>query len=228
MSPDIQAALTRLLLFAPPFILSLSFHEFAHAWAANKLGDSTARYLGRMTLDPMSHISVMGTIIFPAIAILFNGPLFGWAKPVPVDSRNFKKPAQHMALVAAAGPASNLILAVICVFALSLLAGTGPDQVLPFSAREGMAGATLQMLDMAVWLNLFLCVFNLLPLPPLDGSRIIQGFVSPRISMKIDAFGSQAQILLLILLFTGLLRYLAIPVYIIRGLLFHVFDVPMA
>lgn len=228
MDANIQEALIRLALFAPPFILSLSFHEYAHAWTANKLGDSTARYLGRMTLDPMAHISWLGTVIFPAVAILFGGPLFGWANPVPVDSRNFKKPLQHMAVVAAAGPASNLLLAFLCTVALSFLAASGPDAVLPLHGRGGMLGATIEMIDMAVWLNLFLCVFNLLPIPPLDGSRIIQGFVKPSTAMKIDAWAGQAQFLLLILLFTGFLRYLAYPVYIIRGLLFHLFDVPMA
>jgi len=95
-----------LLLFAPVFILSLSFHEYAHAWSANRLGDSTARYLGRMTMDPMSHISWFGTVLFPAISLLTGAPLFGWANPVPVDMRNFRKPRLHMAIVAAAGPAS--------------------------------------------------------------------------------------------------------------------------
>jgi len=227
MDIDWHEALIRLALFAPPFILSLSFHEFAHAWSANKLGDSTARYMGRMTLDPMSHISLMGTIIFPSVAVLFGGPLFGWANPVPVDSRNFRKPLKDMAVVAAAGPASNLLLAIVCTAALSLLANSGAGQVLPLSGRGGMLGATIDMVNMAVWLNLFLCVFNLIPIPPLDGSRIIQGFVKPTTAMKIDAYAGQAQILLLILLFTGMLRYLAIPVVVLRNLLFGLFNVPM-
>ena len=111
-----------LLLFAPPFIISLSFHEFAHAWVANRLGDSTARYLGRLTLDPMAHISWFGTVLFPAISVLAGSNIFfGWANPVPVDMRNFRKPRLGMAYVAAAGPASNLVLATLCAGALSLI-----------------------------------------------------------------------------------------------------------
>jgi Zn-dependent protease len=210
-----------LLLFAPVFILSLSFHEYAHAWSANRLGDSTARYLGRMTMDPMSHISWFGTVLFPAISLLTGAPLFGWANPVPVDMRNFRKPRSHMAIVAAAGPASNIVLAVLCTAGLSALIhlttgamGTG---------APGMRGAAIEMLTMAVQLNLFLAFFNLLPVPPLDGSRIVQGFVSAQTADFIDRYAFQGQMILLALFIFGVLRVLAVPVYGFQLGLFELF-----
>lgn len=215
-----------ILLFLPPFIISLSFHEYAHAWVAERFGDSTARYMGRMTVDPMAHISWFGTIIFPALSILMGSHLlFGWANPVPVDSRNFKKPFQHMALVAAAGPASNILLAIVFAFIMSMLKSHVPGSIFQAMEVQGMMGSGLKMLDMAVQLNLFLAFFNLLPLPPLDGARIIQGLVKPATALKIDEYSNQAQILLIILLFTGVLRYLALPVTILYALIYQVFNI---
>ncbi len=215
-----------ILLFLPPFIISLSFHEYAHAWVAERFGDSTARYMGRMTVDPMAHISWFGTIIFPALSILMGSHLlFGWANPVPVDSRNFKKPFQHMALVAAAGPASNILLAIVFAFIMSMLKSYVPGSIFQAMEVQGMMGSGLKMLDMAVQLNLFLAFFNLLPLPPLDGARIIQGLVKPATALKIDEYSNQAQILLIILLFTGVLRYLALPVTILYALIYQVFNI---
>ncbi len=215
-----------ILLFLPPFIISLSFHEYAHAWVAERFGDSTARYMGRMTVDPMAHISWFGTVIFPALSILMGSHLlFGWANPVPVDSRNFKKPFQHMALVAAAGPASNILLAIVFAFIMSMLKSHVPGSIFQAMEVQGMMGSGLKMLDMAVQLNLFLAFFNLLPLPPLDGARIIQGLVKPATALKIDEYSNQAQILLIILLFTGVLRYLALPVTILYALIYQVFNI---
>lgn len=210
----------RLLLFLPPFILSLSFHEYAHSWAANKLGDPTSKNLGRHTLDPMVHITPFGTIIFPSIGLLMGGFLFGWAKPVPVDSRNFKEPMKHMAYVAAAGPISNVILAFLCC---ALLAMVRSYVVSGAGAVSPVIAAGHEMLELAVTLNLFLAFFNLIPVPPLDGSRIIQGFVPYSTARKIDEWGETGQWILLIMIFTGVLKYLAIPVYISRNILFSIF-----
>lgn len=222
-------AIRKLLLFAPPFIISLTFHEFAHAWVANRLGDSTARYLGRLTVDPMAHISMLGTVIFPAIAVLTGAPLFGWANPVPVDSRNFKKPRAYMAAVAFSGPLSNLFLATLSTAILSGLVHYG--NLLPTLSSQdngGMAGAAVQMLVMAVQLNLFLACFNLLPIPPLDGGHILSFIVGPKYAHKVENFGHQGQWLLLILFFTGALRYLAGPVIELMGFLFRLFGIPFA
>lgn len=202
----------QILLFIPPLIFSLSVHEWAHAWSANKLGDATARHMGRMTLDPMVHVSLVGTIVFPIMAIAIGGPFFGWANPVPVEMRNFKKPRPHMALVAAAGPASNLILAVFFTGVLVLGFG-GPGALFPTTAStDGMAGAARQMVELTIILNLFLCFFNLIPLPPLDGSRIVQGFASPRFADWLDSQAFNSQILLIVLLLGGAFRFLAVIV----------------
>lgn len=198
-------AIRNLFLMAPPFILSLSVHEWAHAWSAYKLGDPTAKTQGRMTLDPMAHISWVGTVIFPAIAILFGAPFFGWAKPVPVDTRFFKNPRGGMAIVAAAGPISNLILASILMFALGRLGSSSLDFSTP------LASSGLEMLKFAIQINVFLAVFNLVPLPPLDGSRILQGLVGKKLADKIDEAAPMMEMLLLLLMFTGFFRILAIP-----------------
>lgn len=212
-------AVRGLLLFIPPFILSLSFHEFAHAWVADKLGDSTARYLGRLTMDPMAHASLMGTVIFPAIAFLTHLPLFGWANPVPVDARNFRKPRAHMALVAAAGPVSNIFLATLSTAILAVVVKR-VDQ-----AGHGMAYAAVQMLLLAVQLNLFLAFFNLIPLPPLDGSRIVQGIVSAPMAQKIEGWSTYGGWILMGLAFTGGLRFIGYPVLMFMDVLFRFFGI---
>ncbi len=215
-------ALRKVLLFAPPFIISLSFHEFAHAWVADKLGDSTARYLGRLTMDPMAHISLVGTVIFPAIALLTGAPLFGWANPVPIDMRNFKKPRAGMALVALAGPISNLLLATLCIGIFSIVVNRGN-----FSEPNlKFAGAALQMLVMAIQVNLFLAFFNLLPIPPLDGGHILKYFAGNRLAAKIDEHANMGQIIILVLFFTGFLQVLAIPVMLFMGVVGRLFGVP--
>ncbi len=212
-----------LLLFIPPFILSLSFHEFAHGWAANRLGDSTARYMGRLTLDPMAHISLVGTVIFPAISVLTGAPLFGWANPVPVDARNFKNPRRDMAIVGAAGPVSNILLATLATALLSFLVHHGGAQFVGRRGTGGIMGPAIQMLVLAIQLNLFLAFFNLVPIPPLDGSQILKGLVSKRTALKLDSWTEYGSWLLLILLFTGGLKYVSIPVFMFMSMLFSWF-----
>ena len=220
-----------LILFLPPFILSLSFHEFAHGWVANRLGDPTAKHMGRLTLDPLPHISWFGTVFFPIMSIVMGSHIFfGWANPVPVDPRNFKNGRRDMALVAAAGPASNVIIATLCgIFLASLVhipaITDSIAQMGPTATR--MLKSAIEMLMMTVTLNLFLAFFNLIPIPPLDGSRIIQGFVSQQWADKIDSMASAAQIILLMAMFTGVFRFLAIPVYGFQSFLFGALNIPL-
>jgi len=219
-------AIRTLLLFAPALILSLSLHEYAHARAASALGDETAKFMGRLTLDPMAHISWVGTVIFPAIAVLTGAPLFGWAKPVPVDMRNFKNPRSGMALVAAAGPASNIVIAIILVATFSILAHQTGLGFVSLRAQEGVMGAASEMLWLGVQLNVFLAFFNLIPLPPLDGSRIVQGLVSPNIASAIDRMESWSGWLILVLFLSGAFTVIVVPVRAFIMLLFTVFQVP--
>src|SRR5215208_7117684 len=150
-----------------PLVLSLSFHEWAHAWSASKLGDDTAERAGRLTLNPLPHIDIIGTIALPLL-----GVPFGWAKPVPVDPTRFRSTVRMgtgMAITAAAGPLSNLLLATICAAVFGALARFSPDVVMP-----GQGIRTLLLL--MIRLNVTLALFNLIPVPPLDGSRIVEGF----------------------------------------------------
>ncbi len=197
--------LEAITIWALPVILAITLHEAAHGWVANKLGDPTARMLGRITVNPLKHIDLMGTVIVPLVLVVLGGFVFGWAKPVPVDVRNFKKPLQHMALVAAAGPVSNLIMAcfwaLIMAFAVNWLE---PDQWL----KRPLA----MMAHAGVLINLVLMVLNLLPLLPLDGGRVVTGLLSPRAAMtfmKIEPFGL---IILILLLFSGILGKILGPV----------------
>jgi len=158
-------------------MFALSFHEFAHAWMASKCGDNTAARKGRLTLNPMAHLDVMGSLM-----ILFVG--FGWAKPVPVDSRNLKDPRKDMMKVAAAGPISNLLLAMLAGMVWRLLGGTGlfSNSIFPV------------LIFYFTQINIALAVFNLLPVEPLDGSKIFSGYLmktNPQLAWKIQSYGPQ-------------------------------------
>jgi len=159
-----------IVTFLPVLLFSLTFHEAAHAWMSNRIGDPTARMLGRLTLNPLAHLDVFGTLM-----LFLSGFRFGWAKPVPVDPRNFTDPKRGMFLTAAAGPASNILLAIVCGFAVRVMIA-----VWGTSVAEGFNGALLRILGMGVVMNLSLAFFNLIPLPPLDGSKILYGLAPDR------------------------------------------------
>jgi len=188
--------LNLLLGFFVILLLSLSFHEAAHAWAADKLGDTTARRLGRLTMNPLAHMDLVGTVIFPLVAMTTIGFFFGWAKPVPVDMRNLKAPRRDFALVALAGPVSNLILAFVAAALLSVVFGSrgipGVDSV------EGALTTVVQ-------LNVLLAVFNMVPVPPLDGGNVLAGFVPEPVARLIDTVRPWGFIIILALLYTGVL-----------------------
>lgn len=178
------------LTFLIPLILSLSVHEWAHAWSAWRLGDDTARLLGRMTLDPLAHIDPVGTLLLPLIGIPF-----GWAKPVPVNPLRFRGVGMSvgMMLTAAAGPISNVVLAAAAA-ALSMLLARLPAGAIP------AADAIAKLLELLVVMNVVLAVFNLVPVPPLDGSRIVAAFVPDRFRGPWEAFCRAAQVGLVLLL----------------------------
>src|SRR5262249_54423897 len=160
--PDIDFA--RVFIAFIVLLFSLTVHETAHAWTASRLGDPTARLLGRVSLNPIVHADLVGTVLFPLIAIVTNFPLIGWAKPVPVNVKNLRRGRRDYVLVAAAGPASNLLLAVLASLALDLIT------VSPMRLGEPNVSAPLaSLLSQAIRLNVLLAVFNMLPIPPLDG-----------------------------------------------------------
>ena len=161
-----------LVLLIPVLLFALVFHEFSHGWVANKLGDPTAKYSGRLTLNPMAHLDLFGSLM-----ILFVG--FGWAKPVPVDSRYLANPRTDMMKIAFAGPASNLLLAVIAGSLIRL---------------TGNMGVLTSMLIMFAQINIMLAVFNMIPIPPLDGSQIFSGLMirhNPDLVVKLQIYGPQ-------------------------------------
>lgn len=175
-----------------PLILSLSVHEWAHAWSAFKLGDDTAQRLGRMTLNPISHIDPIGTILLPLL-----GVPFGWAKPVPVNPARFGRRVNMrtgMMITAAAGPLSNIVLAIACTLLLGLMIRFAEGLLL---SQPALA----LLLQQSIGLNLVLAIFNLLPVPPLDGSRVADGLMPQRFRPAWESFARQGPIVLLLVIF---------------------------
>jgi Zn-dependent protease len=193
----------QLLIAFVILISSLTFHEAAHAWTAHRLGDETARLLGRLTLNPAAHIDVIGTIVFPLIAMLTGFPLIGWAKPVPVDMRNLRHPRRDFAIVAAAGPASNLVLAAVGAVVFTLWGADASSET-----RELIASGLLRF----VLLNVLLAVFNLIPVPPLDGGNMLMGVVPESVAVTIDKLRPWGFILLYALMLSGVLAAIIFPV----------------
>lgn len=186
-------------------IASLTFHEAAHAWAADRLGDPTARLLGRLSLNPLVHIDLIGTVLFPLIAISTGVPLIGWAKPVPVDVRNLAAPRRDFALVAAAGPASNLVLALAAAGAFAVIRAFGDD-------AGPIAYAVVVAVLNAVVINVLLAVFNLIPVPPLDGGNILLGVLPASLVGAVERIRPYGIFVLYGLMFSGLLSRITYPV----------------
>lgn len=184
-------------------LFSLTVHEFAHGWMASLSGDDTARSMGRLTLNPLSHIDPFGTIVFPLILFFMKMPLFGWAKPVPIDPRRMKHPRWDAVKVAAAGPAANLLLAGACAF----LMHWGPWGLFSESAGSLM----VQFFAYAALLNILLAVFNLLPVHPLDGGNVLEGFIPRRWWGAYRRFSRLGPIVLILLLVTNSLHRILWP-----------------
>ena len=188
----------QLLIWLLILIGSLTVHEAAHAWAADRLGDPTARNLGRLSLNPAVHIDPIGTLLFPLIAILTNLPLIGWAKPVPVSMAALRPHyRQKFMVIAAAGPASNIVLAVLAAILLQVVAGSSP-----------MSAA----LQTALVSNIFLAVFNMIPVPPLDGGNVLAGLLRGPLADTFDRLRPYGFLILYGLMLSGLLNTIAWPV----------------
>ncbi len=217
MEENLMAKLYNLVFILPVLIVSLAIHEAAHAWSAYKLGDDTAQRQGRLTLNPLVHIDPMGLVFM--ILATFNGFLFGWAKPVPVDTRMLRHPFRDMALIAAAGPISNVLQAFVWLGILFLIKWRfGLDVVrnnadLPESALGLFAFWGVQ----GILVNLFLAAFNLIPVPPLDGSRIAVALMPTEQKVWVMSLEPYGFFILMGLLYLGIMKQVAQPVFAVFG-----------
>jgi Zn-dependent protease len=204
--PDIDFA--QVFLFFLVLVFSLTVHEAAHAWTADKLGDPTARFLGRVSLNPAVHIDLIGTIVFPLIAILTNLPLIGWAKPVPVDILKLRDNwRQKFMAIAAAGPASNLLIAAAAALVLRIVQ---PGDLDPNTVIE-VSTPLATMLELTVQLNVLLAVFNLIPVPPLDGGNVLSGLLRGQAANLFDRIRPYGFLILYAMMFTDTLFALISP-----------------
>ena len=194
----------KIIIAAIPIIFAITVHEVAHGWVASKLGDPTAKLAGRLTLNPVKHVDLLGTIAVPLIMIALTPFAFGWAKPVPVDWRNLRQPRRDMALVAAAGPGANVIMLALWTLLLSSMATTGSD-------ISYLSTLLIEMARVGIIINIVLIALNLLPLPPLDGSRIVTSFLSPGAAYKYNLLERWGLPILVVLIFTGVLGKILHP-----------------
>lgn len=183
-------------------LFSIILHEYSHGYVAYKNGDDTAYLMGRLTFNPIKHIDLVGTIILPAICYASNLPMFGWARPVPVNFLRLNSPKRDMAKVAFAGPASNLLLVALCVAIFKLLVLNGSQNITFF-----------RILSYAIQINLILAIFNLIPVPPLDGSKIVASFLPTQQSLRYLSLERYGMIFVVILIITGAFRVILMPLF---------------
>ena len=205
----------RIIVWVVPVIFAITVHEVAHGWVAKRYGDKTAWMMGRLTLNPIKHIDPVGTILLPGLLLITGtGFIFGWAKPVPVNPRNLRNPKHDMAIVAIAGPVANFLMAL--GWALIIRAGIIVDTEIVSMPLiyMGMAGISI---------NLVLAIINLLPIPPLDGSRILSGLLPDRWAWQYNRLERFGFLLLLLLLMTGALgAMLGYPLYFVQQAFFSI------
>lgn len=194
----------RVGLFFVPFLFSLCFHEYAHGFVAKLRGDNTADMMGRLTMNPLAHVDWIGTVGLPIVAIITGLPIFGWAKPVPVNPRNLKDQKNDMFWVALAGPASNILLFFVGLIIFAILFHG-------FALRPN--SPLYQMLHVFLYINLLLAFFNLLPLHPLDGGKILERFIPYHWNRWLEENQQMLNMALLVLIISGGFRYLAMPIF---------------
>lgn len=213
---DILQIIHHISISLPGFLLAIVCHEASHAWMANRFGDPTAKQMGRLSLNPMVHYDLVGTVIFPLIGAFLGGAMFGWAKPVPVDSRRFKNIRSGIFWVSFAGPLANLILMIVSAFCFAFLQ---TKVSLDFSYH----GVFSEMLRQSIWINVLLAVFNLLPFPPLDGSKMVSSFLDYNAARKFEELQRFSFVFIIILMMTNILQYIMMPAIFMSNVLVNIF-----
>ncbi len=197
-----QNTILQIIILAPPILLAITFHEFCHGYVAYRLGDPTAKMAGRLTLNPLRHLDLMGTLVF------FMTRMIGWAKPVPVDFRNLRNPHRDMFWVALAGPAANITLAWISSIVYSWIGKTPITTELALMVLKPL----FYMAQVSIQINIGLAVFNLIPIPPLDGGRILTGILPPQQAMQFAQLERYGFVILILLIMTGTTDAVIYPV----------------
>lgn len=221
---DPASVARQLLVSALPILIAITFHEVSHGYVAYKLGDPTAKFVGRLTLNPLAHIDPFGTVLLPLMLIvLTHGQfVFGYAKPVPINPMNFKNPRKDMALSAAAGPVTNIILAVLSVVVLkgvlTPLANVSPEMV-----GEKVLRPLIMIFSTSVFINVVLAAFNMIPIPPLDGGRVLVGFLPSKQARSYSRIEPYGFIIVIILIYTGMANYFIMPVILFFLKLFQMY-----
>ena len=198
---DLNSTIQQLILSAPPLLFALTCHELAHGYVAWKLGDPTAKEQGRLTMNPLKHLDPLGVLAFFIMKI-------GWAKPVPVDPRYFRNPQQGMLLTALAGPVANILLAIVSAVLVKILGAIPVSSHLMYNLIKPI----YDMMLVSVWINVMLAVFNFLPIPPLDGSKVLMGILPPEQAMGYARLEPYGFIILLVLFYMGIIGKVIMPI----------------
>lgn len=207
-----EEIIQQIAVYAIPVLLAITVHEAAHGYVARMFGDNTAYVLGRVTLNPVKHIDPLGTIVIPLGMVLLTGFMFGWAKPVPVDWGSLRRPKRDMIWVAAAGPGANLVMAVVWALIYRTVSAAGVQESYFYLVAQ--AGISVNLVFMAL---------NLLPIPPLDGGRIVSGLLPTRMSIAYSRIEPYGLIILLALMFTGALSFFLRPLHEIGAAIVRLF-----
>jgi Zn-dependent protease len=195
---DLLKVLTNIVIWAPPVLLAVTLHEVGHGYAAHRLGDSTAAEMGRLTLNPIKHADLMGTVIVPIAMMLLTPFVFGWAKPVPINAARLNNPRRDMIWVAIAGPGANIIMAICWALVFKIASPA-------FGEPTGAQMVLATMAQVGIMINFLLAAFNILPIPPLDGSRVLMSFLSPELARPYAQLERYGMLIIVGLMMSGLL-----------------------
>jgi Zn-dependent protease len=224
---DFASTVQKLIIAAIPILVAITFHEVAHGFVANKLGDPTAKMMGRLTLNPIAHIDPVGTIIVPVMLfILSNGAfIFGTAKPVPVNFYNLKRPRRDSALVSAAGPATNIMIAFISILLYILMQIIFPPSS-SSAFNQKIMTPLVMMIQYSISFNIFIAAFNLFPVPPLDGGRIATSLLPTKYAHHFSKLEPYGILIVLGLWFTGIAHYIIVPIQTFIEIIIQIFLIP--